>query len=188
MSIPTQASPGLAYSKVWSANDSYFTFPIGGTYSGGVVTFDSKNHGLVSGDVVDSTNTDTTSVWNQSGITITVIDKDTFTAPFPEDPGVYDYNKFERYGSASAPREQVKISCSKYSKLMFKPEAIQVNELPAGTEVAIQGKVHSDAAWVELATVTAADKDTLIELSVKYNMVRLVRTSGTGQPEAFSQG
>lgn len=179
-------APNLQYSKVWSDIDFYYVLPSTGTFSSGIVTFKSQNHNLVSGDVVSVISSDDTSEFNQTNVTVTVVDKDTFTVPYGSNPGNYDYNAMPQYGPI-ADAERLSITCTKYSKLIFKPEGVQVDALPAGMTITIQGKIHPDAQWVDLETVNTADGATMVEFGIRYNIVRCVKTTGTGTPLVYVQ-
>ena len=60
----------------------------------------------------------------------------------------------------------------------------QVNEVPVGTVVSVQAKIHTEANWHEIwrSTDTTGFLQTY---QMPYNYMRVVRISGTGDVKAF---
>lgn len=75
------------------------------------------------------------------------------------------------------------------SLTIFHPRIVQVEGLAAGTDIKVQGKVHKDAAWVVLSTLTGGAGDLAnqsYEFDPRYNMVRVTRT-GAANVIAYAQ-
>lgn len=81
----------------------------------------------------------------------------------------------------------LKITCAKYSKLMFMPQIVQINTLAGGLTVELQSKIHPDAAWSVVGTYTVADGVVMYTFNPLVNFVRLVLTGGAGTVNAFAQ-
>ena len=59
------------------------------------------------------------------------------------------------------------------------PEAIQAEGIVAGTDHVVEVRVHSNALWVPLVTITSAGGAVQkIDFTIKYNFVRVRRTVG----------
>ena len=62
----------------------------------------------------------------------------------------------------------------------------QVDPVPSGTVVAVEAKIHKDAAWVEIWRSTDPDPHFIATYQMPYNFLRVVRVSGTGDVKAFA--
>lgn len=176
----------LSYSGfcVWGGASTvvYNFFPTAASYvSGtGVITFTFKNHLLTTGDVVNVIDVNG-STFDSNSESVTVIDPNTFTVAVNTGlTGFLDPSIYQNAGS-------FRIDVPKYSELVINPSLLQVEALPAGTTITIQGKVDPLATWVTLATITDADGLSTVNFNTRYNLVRGNRTVGSGQPTVYAQ-
>lgn len=186
-----QGGPALA-KLVWSASDCHFFYPTSVTWDGSnTALIVAKNHYLSTSDVVSLTSF-AGSGWTLSNKTITVVDKDTFTFPLASNPGsgnvtinLPEYHTYPVPAQLNGPtgyNDLIKVTCTKYSKLMFRPVTIE-HTVPASTNIAFEGIVHQDStAFISLGTVTGAGTPTLFSPTPVVNLVRGRITSGSGQP------
>ncbi len=65
---------------------------------------------------------------------------------------------------------------------------VQIDSCVAGTDFQIQGKVHKDADWVTVTTITGAtDNSQSYTFDPRYNFVRVVRSAGSANCVAYVQ-
>lgn len=185
-------APAFKYARVWSATDMYFFYPNAlWDEPGSKIVFTQKNHNLTTSDTVNLVpgNATLSPGWNQSGLTATVIDADTFTVPMLFDPGPVPNGLTSLPGPQALVNNGLMVTCMKYSKLMFTPTIIQGDVLPNdGTQIIIEGKVHPSALWVSLhAAYAFADGNWGLTISPVYNFVRGRLSAGAGQPVVYCQ-
>jgi len=71
-----------------------------------------------------------------------------------------------------------RVSCKKYSRLMFKPTAIQIAAATGGGTLKVMGKLHPDAGWHEIVAASGAAALHTYP-TFQYNLVRLERVGGS---------
>lgn len=169
-------TPNLTTKRTWSATDCYYVIPASVSYATGVINFFTPGHDMVTGDIVDVTSNIVNSSFTKVQVAITVVDSANFTIVYSSNPGALGYTEY------------INVFCQKYSMLMHKPNVVQVEALPAGTTIVLMEKVHSDATWLTVATITSTDGASRISFDPFMNRVRAVKTLGTGQPIIYSQG
>lgn len=187
MTAFTDATPPvLTYRSVWSATDCFFFSPDTMTWAGGTVTVNAVNHYLKTGDVINLTVPGNAgSEWVLTSKTVTVVDANSFTFPNVGALGNYPA-AFTTIDAATV--NKVVITCQVYSKLMFKPTIIQVEQLPVTHTIVIKTKVHPSASWVTLGSaITDVTGLTQVVLTASYNIVRIEKTVGAGQPVVYAQ-
>lgn len=171
----SQTKPTLATSKVWSATDMYEFVPVDATWAGGVITFTSKNHGLVSNDSVNIVCLYTGDAWDIGTVTATVLTNDTFTVPLASDPGSfpnaspYPVNNINR---------RVIIKVPKYSKTFYLQNYLQIDSLGTATGLKLQAKLNDEAKWIDVAAFNNMVVG-ITKMTDMYNFMRLTPAGGT---------
>lgn len=174
-----QTKPTLTSQRVWSSTDMLQVEPTNATWSAGVITFTSKNHGIGNGDSVTVSCANVASPWNIGVVIATLVDKDTFTVPLVSDPGQFPNTSPYPYLNNDA---KVTVSCAKYSKTFYLIDALQVETLNSST-IQLQAKLHDDAPWVNItATLNVG-----INSITQYNFGRMTFATGSTAPIVYTQ-
>lgn len=84
--------------------------------------------------------------------------------------------------------EWVRVTCLKYSRLMFNPKHVQTGAATGIGTFKISAKLHPSAPWFEVQAAGATAGIT--SFTYPYNIVRLERVAGVDaeMPVAYSQG
>jgi hypothetical protein len=168
------------YITVWdAAPPEQFKLPLkSGSVLGNVVTIQSRNHWLESGDIVNIVASTGYEAFAITNTVVTKINEDSFSYTVHSYPGLFPN-----------PRPGLPIvlwlTCNKYSAMLVNPERVRMDTIPDGTSIAVQTR-NADFTWRTEKVVSNLDGIIDFVFINVFKEVRFMRWTGSAVPKTIA--